>query len=83
MESFPELGSRRTISIGGGQDPRWSSDGSELFYRRVDSGAVMVVSVTTDPTFEPGAPEVLFDKPYKNERGDYVARTKATEMEMR
>ena len=71
MENFPELGGRRQISIDGGWDPRWSADGSELFYRRVDDGAMMVVSVTVDPTFEPGTPEVLFEGPYVSAPGGY------------
>ncbi|MDX1747162.1 MAG: hypothetical protein R3324_14590, partial [Halobacteriales archaeon] len=34
---------------GGGNEPLWNHDGTELYYRR--SGVLMVVSVETDPTF--------------------------------
>jgi hypothetical protein len=37
----------------------WSRDGRELFYLRGDS--VMAVAVTTDPEFEAGRPELLFE----------------------
>ena len=50
------------VSIDGGAEPRWNPQGGELFYRSDD--AVMAVTVTTQPTFSAGTPEVLF-------RGDY------------
>ncbi len=53
-------GPTESVSIGGGQEPIWSADGSEIFYRTPSS--VMVVDVTwTDggPAF--GRPRVLFE----------------------
>ena len=47
---------------GGGGEPVWSPDGSELFYRRGDK--MMVVSVQTEPTFNHGRPRVLFEGSY-------------------
>jgi len=41
----------------------WSRDGSELFYRG-SGGQLMAVSVLTDPSFEFGNPETLFEEPY-------------------
>ena len=42
----------------GGRFPRWSPDGTELFYRLRDK--MMVVPIRTLPTFEAGKPRVLF-----------------------
>ncbi len=50
------------ISAGGGVDPRWGSDGKELYYRGLD-GKVMVAEVATKPTFQPGPPRELFQGP--------------------
>ena len=48
----------------GGEDPLWSQTGRELFYRRLKDTAVMVVPISTSPTFSAGSPKMLF-------RGDY------------
>ena len=40
----------------------WREDGKELYYLSSD-WEVMVVDVTTTPTFEAGAPRVLFSLP--------------------
>jgi dipeptidyl aminopeptidase/acylaminoacyl peptidase len=47
------------ISVGGGSDPRWRSDGSELFYLRPD-GMLMAVPLRAHGTFAPGTPQPLF-----------------------
>jgi len=47
---------------GGGAEPVWSPDGSELFYRSGDQ--MMVVSVQTEPTFSAGRPRTLFEGSY-------------------
>ena len=46
------------VSVDGGTTPRWSPTGRELFY--TTGNAMMVVPVTTTPTFSAGAPRVLF-----------------------
>jgi hypothetical protein len=59
VRPYPNLeGERHLVSAGGGEQPLWSPDGSELFYRSGD--AVMVVDVETDPSFRTGDPEALF-----------------------
>ena len=55
-------GGKVPISTDGGQWPRWSPKGDELFYRR--GRAMMVVPVDLEPSFRPGTPELLFDGPY-------------------
>jgi eukaryotic-like serine/threonine-protein kinase len=49
-----------TISTAGGDKPRWSADGKELFYIALDR-KMMAVPVKLTPTFEPGVPVSLFE----------------------
>jgi len=49
-----------TISLAGGDKPRWSRDGKELFYIATD-GKMMAVPITGGSAFEPGVPIPLFD----------------------
>jgi hypothetical protein len=58
VEPYPAGGSRITVSTGGGILPRWSGDGSELFY--VADDAVVAVAVRPDASF--GPPRRLFDR---------------------
>jgi serine/threonine-protein kinase len=55
-------GTQRQISVGGGNEPAWSPDGGELFYR--DGTNMIAVSFTPGPTLTPGAPQVLFRDVY-------------------
>ena len=55
-------GEKRMISTEGGEEPLWSWDGQELFYR--NGRRMMVVAVQTDPTFDAGVPRLLFEGPY-------------------
>jgi Tol biopolymer transport system component len=50
----------------GGEEPVWSPDGTELFYR--SGSRMMVVLVQTDPTFRAGRPEILFEGRYVTSR---------------
>jgi dipeptidyl aminopeptidase/acylaminoacyl peptidase len=49
-----------TISVNGGDTPRWSRDGRELFYIATDR-KMMAVPIKSGASFEPGAPVPLFD----------------------
>jgi eukaryotic-like serine/threonine-protein kinase len=65
VRPFPPADGEWTISIAGGQAPRWRGDGKELFFEAAD-GKLMAVPVNkTVPgvhaVFEPGAPMPLFD----------------------
>jgi Tol biopolymer transport system component/predicted Ser/Thr protein kinase len=64
VQSFPRGESKRQISIGGGEQPRWRADGKELFFVGAD-GNMMAASGKTGagakPSFEPGAPQQLFE----------------------
>ncbi|MEE8146311.1 MAG: hypothetical protein V3T24_01805, partial [Longimicrobiales bacterium] len=62
VRPFPGPGQEFTISTGGGKEPVWSRDGSELFYRSADD--LMVVTVDLGATFGAGTPRPLFADPY-------------------
>jgi len=61
VQPFPmSTGGKWPISNGGGNQPRWSHDGKELFYFTPDS-TLMAVSVSANGTaFQPGVPKPLF-----------------------
>jgi Tol biopolymer transport system component len=46
------------ISFDFGEEPIWSANGDELFYRNRDKW--MAVSISTEPEFKAGTPEVVF-----------------------
>jgi Tol biopolymer transport system component len=57
----------RQISDDFGEEPIWSPKGDELFYRNGDKW--MVVSISTEPEFTAGTPQVLFEGPFNNVPG--------------
>jgi serine/threonine-protein kinase len=59
VQAFPGPGGRWQVSEDRGADPRWSHDGTELFYLRNDR-TFFVVPVRPDPTFSPDKPRELF-----------------------
>ncbi len=65
VRPFPPGEGEWPISLAGGQEPRWSGDGKELFFEAAD-GKMMAVPVKkavpgAKPFFEVGAPVALFD----------------------
>ena len=57
VQPFPTTGATYPISKGTGFHPMWSPDGKELFYATGGGGtSLVVVSVTTRPTFTFGNP---------------------------
>ncbi len=64
VRPFPPGEGEWPISIAGGEQPRWSGDGKELFFEAAD-GKMMSVPVKAvtgaEPSFEAGAPVALFD----------------------
>jgi eukaryotic-like serine/threonine-protein kinase len=59
VTSFPEAHGKWQVSNAGGEQPRWRSDGKELFYLSPD-GKMMAVPVTSVGNFDPGTPVALF-----------------------
>jgi Tol biopolymer transport system component len=59
VRPFPGPGGRWKVSTAGGVEPRWRSDGKELFYASLDH-KIMAVPVVVDSTFHAGKPVTLF-----------------------
>lgn len=64
VKPYPPTQARWTISAAYGEEPVWSAAGDEILYRRGNEW--LSVPIRTDPEFEAGVPEVLFDGPYIN-----------------
>jgi Tol biopolymer transport system component len=60
-------GGRWQISTSGGEEPKWSADGRELYYR--NESQLMAVAIDTRTTFTPRTPTLLFEGVY-NLRSD-------------
>ncbi|MCI0391155.1 MAG: hypothetical protein MOB07_20620 [Acidobacteria bacterium] len=60
VQSFPGGGGKRQVSNGGGNNPRWSGDGRELFYYAGD-GKLMAARVRSGENFEMDAAVPLFE----------------------
>jgi Tol biopolymer transport system component len=56
-------GGRWQISTEGGEEPVWSRNGTELFYR--SEGRLMAVPIRTQPIFEAQTPQLLFEGVYR------------------
>jgi dipeptidyl aminopeptidase/acylaminoacyl peptidase len=59
VTSFPAAHGKWQVSNAGGEQPRWRSDGKELFYLAPD-GKIMGTPVTTGASFDAGTPVALF-----------------------
>jgi len=59
VTSFPDAHGKWQVSTGGGEQPRWRGDGTELFYLSLD-GKMMAVPVTVGATFDTGSSVALF-----------------------
>jgi eukaryotic-like serine/threonine-protein kinase len=63
VRPFPTVDSARyAVSVGGGVEPLWRRDGTELFFRN-PRGDMFAVPVTTGRHFTHGAPKRLFSIP--------------------
>ena len=59
VTSFPEARGKWQVSRDGGEQPRWRSDGKELFYLSSDD-KMMAAPVTIGTNFDAGTPVTLF-----------------------
>jgi serine/threonine-protein kinase len=64
VQSYPGPGPKIQVSSDGGTDPVWRQQGGELFYRSGDK--MMVVPVSTQPTFMAGKPRLLWEGHYSH-----------------
>ena len=69
VQPFPGPGTKRIVSDGGGINPIWSRDGSELFYRHAEE--FRVVEVETESGFTVGKHVVMFTGPYRESGRDF------------
>jgi Tol biopolymer transport system component len=60
VATFPGPGSRWPISQNGGVEPRWSRDGTELFYFAPDNRLMAAQMKTDGTTFDVGVIQSLF-----------------------
>jgi serine/threonine-protein kinase len=67
VEPYPPTGERWKVSTDWGEEPIWSPNFNELFYR--NGRKWMVVKYTTVPNFSPERPKVLFEGDYLNVGG--------------
>jgi Tol biopolymer transport system component len=59
IASFPGARNVQPVSIGGGTQPQWRADGSELFFFALD-GTLMSAAVTNGPELKVHPPQKLF-----------------------
>jgi len=59
VRAVGEAGGKWQVSATGGETPRWSRTGKEIFYHV--GNRMMAAPVQTTPTFQAGTPQVLFD----------------------
>jgi Tol biopolymer transport system component len=62
VQPYPGPGGKWQVSTDGGNEPQWSHDGRELFYRNGDS--MMAVDTATQAGFAAGKPRQLFSGRY-------------------
>ncbi len=60
VRPFPNGTGKRQVSVNGGSQLRWGSDGKELFYVEGEA-ALMAISVSTEGAFTLGQPQHLFE----------------------
>ena len=70
VQAYPGPGGRWQISSDGGNEPLWSANGRELFYR--SGGRMMVVDISTEGESLAGKPRQLFEGSHVRAGGGYV-----------
>jgi Tol biopolymer transport system component len=72
VRAFPGPEGKWQISTEGGVGPVWARNGRELFYVSRDE-KLMVVDITTEPTFKAGTPRVLLEGAFQLRSGNIGA----------
>jgi len=68
LQPVPATGKLYQVSPeGGSEEPRWSADGSKVYYR--NNSRIMMADVTTDPEIKIGEAEVLYAGTFENVGG--------------
>ena len=63
IRPYPGPGGQATVSVGGGREPKWMSNG-EVFYRSLNGDRMFAVSAATTPQLTIGPPVELFQGPF-------------------
>jgi serine/threonine-protein kinase len=63
VQPYPGPGGKWNISTDGGNEPAWSVDGREIYFRHNDQLLAVLVSSGTD--FKPGRPRLVFESRYE------------------
>ena len=66
VQTFPSPGGKWQISSTGGTEPRWRSDGREMFYRSAEQ-KLMAVPIDLAPRFSAGVPKALFQSRFETD----------------
>ena len=61
VQPMSATGAKWLVSKGGGQQPQWSSDGSQLYYIAPDRKLMAITARTEGDAFAPAAPQVLME----------------------
>jgi Tol biopolymer transport system component/predicted Ser/Thr protein kinase len=69
VRPFPPAPGKWQVSRDGGSQPRWRTDGKELFYLSTDRRVIAVPVRTDPPGFEAGDPRPLFEARVSNIEG--------------
>ena len=64
VQAYPGHAGKLQISSDGGEEPVWSHDGRELFYRNTTK--MMAAEIVTGPALKASKPRLLFDGRYEN-----------------
>jgi Tol biopolymer transport system component/tRNA A-37 threonylcarbamoyl transferase component Bud32 len=72
VQAFPLTSEKKQISTGGGTDPAWRKDGSELFYLAADRNLMAVPVRVVGTDFQPGVGKALFPLPGNLTRRAYA-----------
>ncbi len=67
LQTYPTGPDKWQVSSDGGEEPRWSVDGDELFYRNGDEFLSASVELGAEPSI--GTPQVLLEGPCLNTAG--------------
>jgi len=68
LQPLPATGKRYQVSrVDGAEEPRWSADGTKVYYR--SGNRIMSVNVSLDPEIQIGEPQIFYSGVFENVGG--------------